>query len=113
MALLRLCCMSALSTIEMSFIVPSLNKILMRSSSGLYVVLLVVPVKAVIHDEENDTYSVTLIDRDSIAYTVNVNPGIKRDSLEEIHSQNLKAGMKVIVEGNYGLPDSTKVSIKK
>ena len=67
--------------------------------------VLVVPVKAVIHDEENDTYSVTLIDRDSIAYTVNVNPGIKRDSLEEIHSQNLKAGMKVIVEGNYGLPD--------
>ncbi len=75
--------------------------------------VLVVPVKAVIHDEENDTYSVTLIDQDSISYTANVHIGIKRDSLEEIHAENLMPGMKVIVEGNYGLPDSTKVSIKK
>ncbi len=75
--------------------------------------VLVVPVKAVIHDEEKDTYSVTLVNRDSIAYTVNVSPGIKRDSLQEIHAPNLKAGMKVIVEGNYGLPESTRVSIKK
>ena len=73
----------------------------------------VVPLKAVIHDEENDTYSITLINPDSIAYTVNVRKGIVKDSLEEIYADNIKAGMKVIVEGNYGLPDSTKVSIKK
>ncbi len=75
--------------------------------------VLVVPAKAVIHNEEKDTYSVTLINKDSISYTVNVKTGIKRDSLEEIYAGNLKAGMKVIVEGNYGLPDSTKVSIKQ
>jgi multidrug efflux pump subunit AcrA (membrane-fusion protein) len=73
----------------------------------------VVPIKAVIHDEEKDTYSITVINPDSIAYTINVHPGIKKDSLEEIHGADLKEGMKVIIEGNYGLPDSTKVSIKK
>lgn len=71
----------------------------------------VAPEKAVIHNEEKDTYSVTLINSDSIAYTLRVTPGITRDSLTEIYSPQLKEGMPVIVEGNYGLPDSTKVSV--
>ena len=74
---------------------------------------LVVPVKAVIHDEEKDTYSLTLINPDSIAYTVNVKTGIRKDSLEEIYGNGLRPGMQVIVEGNYSLPDSTKVRIKR
>lgn len=74
---------------------------------------LVVPEKAVIHDEENDTYKLTLINSGSIAYTVNVHPGIKKDSLVEIFGSGLKEGMEVVVEGNYGLPDSTKVSLKR
>jgi multidrug efflux pump subunit AcrA (membrane-fusion protein) len=73
----------------------------------------VVPVKAVIHNEENDTYYITLINPDSIAHTLNVNTGIKKDSLMEIYAGGLKEGMQVIVEGNYGLPDSTRVSLKK
>jgi multidrug efflux pump subunit AcrA (membrane-fusion protein) len=73
----------------------------------------VAPQKAVIHNEEKDTYSVTLINPDSIAYTVNVTPGIRRESVVEIHSGKIKAGMPVIIEGNYGLPDSTRVSVKK
>lgn len=80
---------------------------------GKHTNVFVVPEKAVIHDEEQDTYSITLINPDSIAYTVKVNIGLKKDSLEEIHAGDLKEGMKVIVEGNYGLPDSTRVSIKK
>ncbi len=73
----------------------------------------IAPQKSVIHDEEKDTYSVTLINPDSIAYTVKVIPGISRDSIVEIHSDQIKEGMPVIIEGNYGLPDSTKVSVKK
>ena len=72
----------------------------------------VAPSKAVIHNEENDTYSVTLINPDSIAYILNVSTGITKDSVTEIYSPKLKEGMPVIVEGNYGLPDSTKVSVK-
>lgn len=74
---------------------------------------LVVPEKAVIHNEENDTYKLTLINSDSLAYTVNVHTGIKKDSLVEIYGRGLKEGMEVVVEGNYGLPDSTKVSLKR
>ncbi len=80
---------------------------------GVHKNVFVVPSKALIHDEEKDTYSITLVNPDSLAYTVNVKVGLKKDSLEEISAGNLKEGMKVIVEGNYGLPDSTKVSIKK
>ena len=81
--------------------------------TGMHKNVFVVPVKAIIHDEEKDTYSITLINPDSIAYTVNVSVGIKKDSLQEIHSGSLKKGMKVVVEGNYGLPDSSKVKISK
>ncbi len=72
-----------------------------------------VPSKAVIHDDENDTYSITLINADSIAYSINVTVGIQKDSVMEVQSEKLKERMKVIVEGNYGLPDSTQVSIQK
>jgi RND family efflux transporter MFP subunit len=73
----------------------------------------VAPQKAVIHDEEKNTYSVTLISPDSIAYTIKVVPGISCDSLVEIHSDKIKEGMPVITEGNYGLPDSTRVKVKR
>ncbi len=75
--------------------------------------VLTVPSKAIIHDDEKNTYSLTLINPDSIAYSVNVGIGIKKDSVMEVKSGKLKEGMKVIVEGNYGLPDSAKVSIEK
>lgn len=71
---------------------------------------LIVPVKAVLHDDENNTSSVFLINPDSIAYSVNVNVVQRGDSTVAVSSPQLKKGMAVIVEGSYGLPDSTKVS---
>lgn len=74
---------------------------------------LIVPVKALLHDDENNTNSVFLITPDSIAYSVNVNVIQRGDSTIAIASPQLKKGMTVIVEGNYGLPDSTKVSLEQ
>ncbi|MCL5029688.1 MAG: efflux RND transporter periplasmic adaptor subunit [Bacteroidetes bacterium] len=71
---------------------------------------LIVPVKAVLHDDENNTNSVFVINSDSVAYSVNVDVIQRGDSTVAISSPQLKKGMAVIVEGNYGLPDSTKVS---
>ena len=70
---------------------------------------LIVPVKAILHNDENNTSSVYLVNSDSIAYSVNVNIIKRGDSTAAISSPELKKGTVIIVEGNYGLPDSTKV----
>ncbi len=70
---------------------------------------LIVPVKSVLHNDENNTNSVYLINPDSIAYSVSVDIVQRGDSTIAISSSQIKKGMAVIVEGSYGLPDSTKV----
>ncbi len=70
---------------------------------------LIVPLKAVLHNDETNTNSVFLINPDSIAYSVDVNIVHKGDSTAAISSSKIRKGMAVIVEGSYGLPDSTKV----
>ena len=71
---------------------------------------LIVPVKAVLHNDENNTNSVFLINSDSVAYSINVDIIQRGDSTIAISSPQLKKGTAIIVEGSYGLPDSTKVS---
>ena len=71
---------------------------------------LIVPIKAVLHNDEDNTNSVYLVNSDSIAYSVNVEVIQKGDSTAAISSPSIKKGMPVIVEGSYGLPDSTKVN---
>ncbi|MHB9012384.1 MAG: efflux RND transporter periplasmic adaptor subunit [Ignavibacteriaceae bacterium] len=70
---------------------------------------LIVPVKSVLHNDENNTNSVYLINPDSIAYSVSVDLVQRGDSTIAISSSQIKKGMAIIVEGSYGLPDSTKV----
>ncbi len=70
---------------------------------------LIVPIKAILHNDEENTNSVYLVNSDSIAYSVNVEVVQKGDSTAAISSPSIKKGMPVIVEGSYGLPDSTKV----
>lgn len=72
---------------------------------------LIVPLKAVLHNDETNTNSVFLINQDSIAYSVNVNIVQKSDSTAAISSPEIRKGMAVITEGSYGLPDSTKVRV--
>ena len=70
---------------------------------------LIVPIKAILHNDEENTNSVYLINSDSIAYSVSVEVIQRGDSTAAISSPSIKKGMPVIVEGSYGLPDSTKV----
>ena len=72
---------------------------------------LLVPYAALLRDDENNTTTVMLVGRDSLAHRVNISVGVKQDSLAEIFSNDVTAGDLVITEGHYGLADSTKVRV--
>jgi multidrug efflux pump subunit AcrA (membrane-fusion protein) len=72
---------------------------------------LLVPRSALLHDDEHDTYSVVLVTPDTIARGLPVTVGALTDSVAEITGGGLQPGMQVVVEGNYALADSTRVSI--
>jgi multidrug efflux pump subunit AcrA (membrane-fusion protein) len=72
---------------------------------------LLVPVSALLRDDESNTTSVMVVGADSLAHRVEVSVGIRRDSLAEVASPALRAGTVIVTEGHYGLPDSTKVRV--
>lgn len=74
---------------------------------------LLLPKKALLTNETQTDYWVMKIVRDSMALKVPVKTGIKNDSIVEIISDQLKAGDNIILEGGYGLPDSSIVKIEK
>ena len=49
---------------------------------------------------------------DSVAHETKVRIGIKQGDKVQI-TDGLKGGETVVVEGNYGLPDGTKVEVAK
>lgn len=71
---------------------------------------LLVPKSAVLRNDETLRHSVVIVGPDSLSHTVQVEMGVQTDSTAEVASQQLKPGMQVIVEGQYALVDSTKVS---
>ncbi len=73
---------------------------------------LFVPKKSLIRNDETGAYSIFTMTGDSIARKIDVEVGVQADSLIEIHSAQLKSGMPVIVEGSYGLADSTHVEVR-
>jgi multidrug efflux pump subunit AcrA (membrane-fusion protein) len=73
--------------------------------------ILLAPVSALLRDDENSTTSVMVAGKDSLSHKVEIEVGIRQDSLVEISSGKLTAGELVIVQGHYGLPDSTRVRI--
>lgn len=74
---------------------------------------LVVPLSAVTLDAANgDEGTVMTVDDDSIAHETKVKIGIKNgDSVQIV--EGLEEGATVVVEGNYALPDGTKVEVAK
>ncbi len=82
-----------------------------RIVTSLHRNALLIPLKALIRNDENDTYSAVVVMPDSIARIVPVSVGIMTDSLAEITGGTLRAGMAVVSEGNYALPDSTRVTV--
>ncbi len=74
---------------------------------------MLLPKKALLTNETQDEFWVMKIVRDSVAIIVPVEPGIRNDSLVEISSGNLTVDDVIILEGGYGLPDSSLVNIAK
>ena len=73
----------------------------------------VVPLAAVTLDATNsDEGTVMTVDKDNIAHETKVTVGIKNGDKIQI-TEGLDEGATVVVEGNYALPDGTKVEIAK
>ncbi len=73
----------------------------------------VVPVPAVTLDASNsDEGTVMTVDDASIAHETKVKVGIKQGDKIQI-TEGLEGGERVVIEGNYALPDGTKVEIAK
>ncbi len=74
---------------------------------------LLLPKGALLTNETQSKFWVMKIVQDSIAVEVPVQTGIKNDSVVQIHSGSLSPKDDIILEGGYGLPDSSVVKIVK
>ena len=87
----------------------SAAKVVVATQSASNVI--VVPVAAVTLDASTEnTGTVMIVDENSIAHETKVTVGIRAKDKMEITS-GLKGGETVVIEGNYALPDETKVEI--
>lgn len=72
---------------------------------------IVIPAAAVTLDAANASEGVVMtVDDKSIAHEVKVRIGIRSGSMTQI-TEGLKGGESVVIEGNYALPDGTKVQV--
>jgi len=72
---------------------------------------LLVPARALLRDDEQNTFSIVIITPDSFSLSVPVEVGARGDSTVEVISPRLRGGMPVITEGHYMLADSTRVTV--
>jgi HlyD family secretion protein len=73
----------------------------------------IIPLAAVTLEASNaDEGTVMVIDKDSIAHETKVKIGIKNGDKVEI-KEGLEGGETVVIEGNYALPDGTKVKVEE
>lgn len=77
--------------------------------TGIRQNVLIVPKAALLRDDEKNTYSVVVVTADSIAHILPVTVGTFSDSTAEVQGSGLAPGTIVAIEGNYALPDSTRV----
>jgi multidrug efflux pump subunit AcrA (membrane-fusion protein) len=80
-----------------------------RIFTGVHRNVLIAPKTALLRNDESETYSVVVVQPDSVARIIPVTPGVLADSVAEVAGTGLAPGMPVVVEGNYALPDSTRV----
>lgn len=74
---------------------------------------IVVPLSAITFTSGSfDEGTVMVVDQQQTAHEIKVTVGIRTSSLAEIRS-GLQGGELVVVEGNYALPDGTKVKIEE
>jgi len=74
---------------------------------------IVIPLSAVTLDAANaDEGTVMVVGEDSVAHETKVKIGIKEGDKVQI-TEGLEGGETVVIEGNYALPDGTKVEVSK
>jgi RND family efflux transporter MFP subunit len=83
-----------------------------RIVTGVHRGVLLVPPAALLRDDETNSVSIVVVGPDSISKSVQVQTGAARDSVVEVSGPGLSEGQLVVTEGNYGLPDSTRVRLK-
>lgn len=71
----------------------------------------IVPRAALLRNDEMGTHSVVTVTADSLARAIRVTLGATTDSTAEVTGDELHDGMRVIVEGHYALPDSTRLAV--
>jgi multidrug efflux pump subunit AcrA (membrane-fusion protein) len=74
--------------------------------------VLLAPRRALLRNDETNTYTIISISSDSLSMSFPVSVVAIEDSVAEISGPQLRSGMPIVVEGNYALPDSTRVTIK-
>ena len=72
---------------------------------------LLLPKKALLTNETQDNFWVMKVVQNDMALKVPVEPGIKNDSMVEINTGAITENDVIIVEGGYGLEDSSLVNI--
>jgi RND family efflux transporter MFP subunit len=70
-----------------------------------------VPTSALLRNDETNTFSIIVVSDDSLARSIPVDVGASTDSVVEVKSAGLEKGTSVIIEGNYAIADSTKVTV--
>jgi membrane fusion protein (multidrug efflux system) len=80
-----------------------------RIITGVHKDVLIVPRAALLRDDEKNAYAVVVVRPDSIARLIPVAVGVTTDSSAEVRGIGVAAGSTVVIEGNYALPDSTRV----
>lgn len=80
--------------------------------ASLHPGVLLAPDTAVLRDDETGRHTIVEAVGDSIGIARPVQIGIETPDLVEIQGAGLRPGMHVIVEGHYGLPDSTHIHVQ-
>ena len=74
---------------------------------------IVVPAAAVLRDDVTGVSRVAVIDSASVAHWVVVQTGAQQGDRVQITTPPLAPGQRVIVQGQVGLPDSTRVQVQR
>lgn len=72
---------------------------------------LFVPKAALLRNDEDNSHSVVMMTADSLAKLIPVTVGTSDEYSTEVHSEQLRAGNMIVIEGNYALADSTRLSV--
>ena len=84
-----------------------------RFNTNTHEKTLIVPKSAVLTNETQTEYWVLKIVNDTLAVKAPFEKGLENDSLVEIKSSAIKLNDKIVIDGGYGLQDSTSVKIIK